>query len=118
VGGHQIDQGKRRTYLGHRETVHHGRHKGNVEVEKNLSEWNKKDSPKPITKANWKPSEQAALDALKETDVGLESTALGAAAKKMVNNLKNSMGSLDDTTLKELEAILQARNDHKNPNAL
>jgi hypothetical protein len=76
------------------------------------------DAPKPIIQPMWKRSEQAKLDALKDTNVSLESTALGAAAKKMVKNLQNSMGNLDAEALKELEAIIQARRELENPNAL
>jgi hypothetical protein len=76
------------------------------------------EAPKPIIQPMWKPSEQAKLDALKDTNVSLESTALGAAAKKMVKNLQNSMGNLDAEALKELEAIIQARRELENPNAL
>jgi hypothetical protein len=36
----------------------------------------------------------------------------------MVRNIQNSMGSLDEASLKELEAILQTRKELENPNAL
>jgi hypothetical protein len=59
-----------------------------------------------------------ALDALKETFIPLQSTALGEAAKKMVQNLQLSMGNLDADSLRDLAAIVQARQKHDNPNAL
>jgi hypothetical protein len=51
------------------------------------------EAPMLIIQPMWKPSEQAKLDALKDTNVSMESTTLGAAAKKMVNHLQNSMES-------------------------
>jgi hypothetical protein len=77
-----------------------------------------RSTPKPRTIAQWKPSEQAALDALKSTDIPLEATALGAAAKRMVRNLQNSLGNLDNSSLIELESILHAHKERNNPNAL
>jgi hypothetical protein len=77
-----------------------------------------RDAPKPPIQVIWKRSEQAALDALKNTNVSLESTALGAAAKKLLKNLQNSMGSLDSNSLNDLAAALQARKELDNPNAL
>jgi hypothetical protein len=74
--------------------------------------------PKPKIQTIWSRSEEAQLEALKATDFPLQSTALGAAARKMVNNLKNSLGNLDDNSLKELESILLARRELENPNAL
>jgi hypothetical protein len=77
-----------------------------------------RNAPKPPIQPMWKPSEQAALDALKSTDVSLASTALGAAAMKMVKNLQNSLGNLPQDSLRELESILLARKERDIPNAL
>jgi hypothetical protein len=77
-----------------------------------------RDAPKPPIQPIWKRSEQAALDALKNTNIDLEDTALGAAAKRMVTNLKNCLGTLDEVSLNELESILHARKERENPNAL
>jgi hypothetical protein len=77
------------------------------------------EAPKPPIQPIWKRSEQQAMDALREDEnVPLQSTALGAAANRMVRNLKNSMGYIDADALKELEAIIQARKELDNPNAL
>jgi hypothetical protein len=75
-------------------------------------------APKPPIQVIWKRSEEAALQALKETDIPMESTALGEAAKKIVRNLQLSMGNLDANSLRELAAILQARQELEYPNAL
>jgi hypothetical protein len=77
-----------------------------------------RNAPKPKIQVIWKRSEEAELEALKSTDVSLESTALGAAAKKMIQNLKNSMGALHQDDLKELKAIMDARQELDIPNAL
>jgi hypothetical protein len=77
-----------------------------------------RDAPKPKIQVVWKRSKQAALNALKETNIDLQSTALGVAAKKMVRNLQNSMGTIDLETLKELESLIQQRKELDNPNAL
>jgi hypothetical protein len=77
-----------------------------------------RDAPKPPIKPNWKPSEQAALDALRDTNVSLESTALGTAARKMVKNLQNSMANLDGNSLLELKAIIEAKQEQENENAI
>jgi hypothetical protein len=77
------------------------------------------NAPKPKIKPVWQPSEQAKLDALKDpSNITLQSTALGVAMKKMVRTLQNSFGDLDVDSLKELEALLQAKKEQDNPNAL
>jgi hypothetical protein len=43
---------------------------------------------------------------------------LGVAAKKMIKTLQNSLGNLDSESLKERKALLQAKEELKNPNAL
>jgi hypothetical protein len=75
-------------------------------------------APKPKIQTIWSRSEEAALEALKVTDFTLQSTALGDAVKRMAKNLQNSLGNLDEASLKELESIIQARKDLENPNAL
>jgi hypothetical protein len=77
-----------------------------------------RNTPKPKIRPMWKRSEQAALDSLKEAEIPLESTALGAAAKRMVRNLENSIGNLDKDSLNQLEAIILARKEREIPNAL
>jgi hypothetical protein len=77
------------------------------------------NAPKPKIKPVWQPSEEAKLDALKDpSNITLQSTALGVAMKKMVRTLQNSFGDLDVDSLKELEALLQAKKEQDNPNAL
>jgi hypothetical protein len=75
-------------------------------------------APKPPIQVIWKRSEQEALDALKNKEIGLESTALGTAMKRVVKTLQNSFGNLDEDSLKELEALIQSRREQNNPNAL
>jgi hypothetical protein len=75
-------------------------------------------APKPPIQVIWKRSEQAGLNALKSQEIPLESTALGVTTKKMVNHLQNSMGNLDKESIDQLAAILQARREMDNLNAL
>jgi hypothetical protein len=77
------------------------------------------DCPKPKIQVVWKRSEEDALVALRDPNtITLQSTALGVAAKKMIKTLQNSLGNLDDESLRELESIMQARKERENPNAL
>lgn len=76
-------------------------------------------APKPAKiQTIWSRTEEAALDALKSKDIPLQSTALGVAARKMVRNLKTLIGTLDEDSLKELKAILEARSELDNQNSL
>jgi hypothetical protein len=76
------------------------------------------ETPKPPIQVVWKRSEQAAMDALRAENIPLEWTALGVAANRLVKTLKNSIASLDAEALKDLQAIIEARKELDNPNAL
>jgi hypothetical protein len=78
------------------------------------------DTPKPQRiQTIWSRREEAELVALKNKgNITLETTALGVAAIKMMKTLQNSMVSLDQSSCNELQAMMEAKKERDNPNAL
>jgi hypothetical protein len=78
------------------------------------------DTPKPQRiQTIWSRREEAELVALKNKgNITLETTALGVAAIKMMKTLQNSVVSLDQSSCDELQAMMEAKKERDNPNAL